>query len=146
MPRPSWPAYAMGIAQAVALRSEDPSRQVGAVILRPDNSIASVGYNGAPAGVDLPPAIWHSAQRHQYIIHAEVNALRWTTPRDTLGGYCCVTHHHCIECLKAIAAMGILTVFWKDAPGAKHDLSLIGAGSTVLGIRLTQLKEQNGAI
>ena len=139
MPRPDWPSYAMGIAEAVALRSEDPSRQVGAVILRPDNSIASVGYNGAPAGVNLPDDIWLSSERHRYIIHAEVNALRWTTPRDTLGGYCCVTHHPCIECLKALAAMGIAEVFWKHVPGVRHDLAALGAESVMLGINLTHL-------
>jgi deoxycytidylate deaminase len=39
----NWDQYAMSIAEAVAQKSKDPWHKVGAVILREDNSIASVG-------------------------------------------------------------------------------------------------------
>lgn len=48
----NWDEYAMSIAEVVAKKSKDPWRQVGAVILREDNSIASVGYNGFPQGIE----------------------------------------------------------------------------------------------
>ncbi len=43
----SWDEYFMGIAKLSALRSKDPSTQVGACIVSDDNRILSIGYNGA---------------------------------------------------------------------------------------------------
>lgn len=48
-PRPYWPEYFLGIAEAVAVRGDCTRRQVGAVIVKGDR-IVSTGYNGAPAG------------------------------------------------------------------------------------------------
>ena len=46
----SWDEYFMGIAMLAAKRSKDPSTQVGACIVSPDNIIISTGYNGMPKG------------------------------------------------------------------------------------------------
>ena len=46
----SWDEYFMGIAELSALRSKDPSTQVGACIVSADNKILSMGYNGFPKG------------------------------------------------------------------------------------------------
>ena len=43
----SWDEYFMSIAELSAMRSKDPSTQVGACIVR-NNNILSVGYNGMP--------------------------------------------------------------------------------------------------
>ena len=43
----------MELAIAASLRSEDPYVQVGSCILREDMSVASVGYNGAPSGIEI---------------------------------------------------------------------------------------------
>ena len=48
----SWDEYFMGIAYLSAMRSKDPSTQVGACIVSDDNRILSIGYNGAPNGFD----------------------------------------------------------------------------------------------
>jgi dCMP deaminase len=42
----------MGIAIMTSKRSADPSSQVGCVLVRPDNRIVSLGYNGFPKGSD----------------------------------------------------------------------------------------------
>ena len=42
----SWDEYFMGVAMLAARRSKDPSTQVGACIVSPDNIIISTGYNG----------------------------------------------------------------------------------------------------
>ena len=44
----SWDEYFMGIALLSAMRSKDPSTQVGACIVNAQNKIMSVGYNGRP--------------------------------------------------------------------------------------------------
>ena len=42
----NWDQYFMGVAKLSALRSKDPSTQVGACIVGDDNRILSIGYNG----------------------------------------------------------------------------------------------------
>ena len=46
----TWDQYFMGMAHLSALRSKDPSTQVGAVIVSPANKVVSIGYNGLPKG------------------------------------------------------------------------------------------------
>ena len=46
----SWDEYFMGLAHLSALRSKDPSTQVGACIVDGNNKVVSIGYNGFPMG------------------------------------------------------------------------------------------------
>jgi len=108
--RLNWTEYALALAETAALRSEDPWLKVGAVVLRPDRSVASIGYNGAPSGVQLN---WDDREsRRPYVIHAEANALRYVTPMDTRGGLLAVTHRPCMNCLPLISAYGIKEIFY----------------------------------
>ena len=43
-----WEEYFMAIAKLSAMRSKDPSTQVGACIVSNDNRSLSIGYNGTP--------------------------------------------------------------------------------------------------
>jgi dCMP deaminase len=43
-----WDRYFLDIAEEVSKASKDPSTKVGAVIVRPDRTVASLGYNGLP--------------------------------------------------------------------------------------------------
>jgi dCMP deaminase len=105
-----WDEYAIGIAEAVAKKSKDPWNKVGAVILREDKSIASVGYNGFPQGVEED---WSNRdERRKYVIHAEQNALRYIKPGDGDTLYC--TLLPCGDCIKAIAAYKIKKVIYKE--------------------------------
>ena len=108
--RIGWEEYALALADVAALRSEDPWLKVGAVVLRPDNSVASIGYNGAPSGVSLP---WEDRElRRPFVIHAEVNALRYATPTEIKGGLVAVTHRPCQACIPLIASYGITKVVY----------------------------------
>jgi deoxycytidylate deaminase len=46
----SWDDYFMSISFLSAMRSKDPSTQVGACIVSPDKRIVGIGYNGFPRG------------------------------------------------------------------------------------------------
>lgn len=46
----SWDQYFMGVAKLSAMRSKDPSTQVGACIINSDRRIVGIGYNGLPQG------------------------------------------------------------------------------------------------
>ena len=47
-----WDKRFIELADHVAQWSRDPSTKVGAVIVRTDKTVASMGFNGFPRGVD----------------------------------------------------------------------------------------------
>ena len=55
----SWDEYFMAIAKLSAMRSKDPSTQVGACIVGADNRILSIGYNGTPNGFNDDEFPWN---------------------------------------------------------------------------------------
>lgn len=132
MNRLNWAEYGLVIAQAVSTRSEDPWHKVGAVAFRSDNSVAGVGYNGPPSGINLNWA--DRAGRHPFIIHAEINALRWTTPQDIKDGWLASTREPCSKCLASIAAHGIKFVVYIDANSEVN-----GELAAYMGIHLQQM-------
>ena len=108
--RISWDEYALKLALVAAERSEDPYIKVGACALRLDKSVAGLGYNGAPAGINID---WSNRdERRKRVIHAEVNALRYVQPNECSLLAC--TLLPCNECLRMIAAYGIKNVFYYD--------------------------------
>ena len=108
--RPSWARYALELAKAASLRSEDPYLKVGACVLREDKSVAGVGYNGPPAGINID---WSDRdERRKRVVHAEINALRHTRPGEPHLLAC--TLLPCNDCLKTIAAYGVKQVWYEE--------------------------------
>ena len=106
--RISWEEYALRIADVASLRSEDPRTRVGCCLLRHDHTVASLGYNGAPSGVEID---WENREeKHKRVIHAEINALRMIKPGECYMA--AVTHTPCNDCLKSLAAYGIKKVVY----------------------------------
>lgn len=136
--RPSWEQYALGLAIAAAARSEDLNYKVGAVVLRPDNSVAGVGFNGAPSGVTLD---WADRDgRRPFVIHAEMNALRYCSRMEVSGGLVAVTHSPCTHCLPMIAAYGIERVVYAyELDEAVHSLDERTSIASGLGIEVVRL-------
>ncbi len=126
----SWQDYFMGIAKLSAMRSKDPSTQVGACIVDQNNKIVSVGYNGMPYGIDDATAKWGKLgewqdTKYPYVCHAELNAIL-NSPRSVVGCRIFVTHHPCNECAKAIVQSGIKEVIYEDSkPGKTSDVARI---------------------
>ena len=108
--RISWEHYALELAKVASQRSEDPYLKVGACILRKDNSVAALGYNGAPPNVEIDWA--DRDERRKRVIHAEINALRYIKPNECYLLAC--THLPCNECLRAIASYGIGNVVFGE--------------------------------
>ena len=115
----SWDEYFMGIAKLSALRSKDPSTQVGACIVSSDNRILSIGYNGAPNGFcdDIFP--WDRKgdaleTKYLYVCHAELNAILnfRGNKRDLENSKIYVALFPCNECAKAIIQSGIKEVIF----------------------------------
>jgi dCMP deaminase len=81
-----WDVRFLHLAQIVALWSKDPSTKVGAVIVRPDMTVASQGYNGFPKGMSDAPTLYEVRdEKYSRIIHAEMNALLHC--REEVVGY-----------------------------------------------------------
>ena len=76
----TWDEYFMAIAKLSAMRSKDPSTQVGACIVDKNNRVLSLGYNGAPNGYSDDIFPWDREgneleTKYPYVVHAERNAI-----------------------------------------------------------------------
>ena len=112
-------AYHMGIAVLSAMRSKDPSTQVGACIVSEDNRILSTGYNGTPNGIEDVHFNWERegdalCTKYPYVIHAEANAILnfRGNMQDMKGAVIFVTLFPCNECAKLIVQSGIQKVVY----------------------------------
>ena len=111
----SWDEYFMGVALLAARRSKDPSTQVGACIVSPDNIIISTGYNGMPKGCsddEFPWAREGEDTKYPYVVHAELNAILNANGRDLRGSRIYVALFPCNECAKAIIQSGVKQVIY----------------------------------
>ncbi len=71
-----WHVRFICLAHHVAQWSYDPSTKCGSVIIRPNRTIASVGYNGFPRGCDDDPKFYKDRPlKYMRILHGEVNAI-----------------------------------------------------------------------
>lgn len=81
-----WDIRFLQLAETVAQWSKDPSTKVGAVIARPDRTVASLGYNGFPRGMRDDPELYADRERKlSRVVHAELNAI--LNAREPLRGY-----------------------------------------------------------
>ncbi|MCH5171529.1 MAG: dCMP deaminase family protein [Erysipelotrichales bacterium] len=112
----TWEEYFMGIAQLSALRSKDPSTQVGACIANADNKVVSIGYNGMPHGLNDDHMPWGRGEglesKYLYVCHAEFNAILNSNISNLKGTKIYVTLFPCNECTKAIIQTGIKEVIY----------------------------------
>ena len=121
----SWDEYFMGIALLSAMRSKDPNTQVGACIVSSDNRILSMGYNGAPRGLDDDVMHWDREgsfleTKYAYVCHAELNAIL-NYRGDLSGSKLYVALFPCNECAKAIIQAGIKEIIYADDKYANAD-------------------------
>lgn len=71
-----WDRRFITLAEEVAAWSKDPSSQVGAVIVRPDRRVVSMGFNGFPQAMPDDEALYADRdEKLSRILHAEMNAL-----------------------------------------------------------------------
>lgn len=107
-----WQARFIGLAKEIACWSKDPSSRVGSVIVRPDRTICSVGFNGFPRGVeDSQDAITNRDAKLLRTIHAELNAI--LSAKESLAGYSLFVwpFQPCAQCAAAIIQSGITKVY-----------------------------------
>lgn len=105
---PKWTGRFLDLAEFIAGWSRDPSTKVGAVIVRPDKTIASVGYNGFPRGVDDTHQRYADREtKYGLVVHAEANAI--VAASESLEGCTIFTWPFppCSDCAGLIVQSGI---------------------------------------
>lgn len=115
-----WDRRFLALAEHVASWSKDPSTQTGAVIVRPDRTIASMGYNGFPRGIeDDSDRLNDRQQKYDLIVHCEMNAI--LSAREPLTGYTIYVYPFltCQRCAVHIVQTGIKRVVVPISPPDK---------------------------
>lgn len=123
MNRPTWDEYFMEIARLVASRSTCLRRQVGAVMVK-DKNILATGYNGTPTGIRHCAEVGclrqqlnvPSGERHELCrgLHAEQNAIIQAAKHGTSieGATLYCNTMPCIICSKMVINAGIKRVVY----------------------------------
>ncbi len=112
-----WDTRFLELAEQVASWSKDPSTKCGAVIVRPDKAVVSVGFNGFPMGCDDGAHLYEDREmKLSRVVHAELNAILHA--REALHGYTIYTHPSgwgpsCDRCSAYIIQSGIKRVVHK---------------------------------
>lgn len=118
-PIKKWDLRFLQLAKFISGWSKDPSTQTGAVIVRPNKSICSVGFNGFPAAmVDNENYYNDRDEKYSRIVHCEMNAARFAT--EDLNGFTLYTYPFmsCDRCFVHMANYGIIRFV---APAASPD-------------------------
>ncbi len=142
----SWDEYFMAVAQLSALRSKDPSTQVGACIVNVRKRIIGIGYNGFPTGCSDDELPWDREggfldTKYPYVCHAELNAVTNATNRQDLeGATLYVSLFPCNECAKLIVQTGIKEVIYLSDKYADKDIFVASRRIlSMAGVKLRQL-------
>lgn len=109
-----WDKRFIEMAEFVADWSKDPSTKVGAVIVRPDRTIASVGFNGFARGVlDTAERLSNRELKYPLTVHAEINAI--LSAKEPVRGHTLYVSplSPCTTCAGAIIQAGISQVVAK---------------------------------
>jgi len=114
--RTDWDRYFLNLARETATRSNCVRRQHGSVIVK-NRRIRSTGYNGPPSGHPhcsdggCPRAQSETPSGWAYdacvAIHAEANAILYSSPEEREGATIYITGVPCFGCAKLIANSGI---------------------------------------
>lgn len=116
MSNEKWDRRFLELAKLVSTWSKDPSTQCGAAIVRPNNSVASVGFNGFPQGMSDADELYANREiKYSRVVHCEVNALLFA--REPVNGYTLYTTGPCCDrCAVQMIQAGITRFVAYTAP------------------------------
>lgn len=117
--RVSWDEYFLELARTTSTRATCSRRRHGAVIVK-GRRIVATGYNGGPSGMvhcdeggcprAASPASPGRDDERCIAIHAEANALLFSSPEEREGAALFCTGAPCFDCAKLIANSGVTEV------------------------------------
>lgn len=103
-----WDLRFLELAETVSHWSKDPSTKCGSVIVRPDLTIASIGFNGFARGMnDHAERYANRETKYSRIIHAEMNAV--LSAAEPVKGYTMYVHplFPCDRCMPHLIQAGL---------------------------------------
>ena len=103
-----WDKRFLELSKLVSNWSKDPSTQTGAVIVRPDKTVASIGFNGFPKDMpDFQENYLNREEKYSRIIHCEMNAMIFCP--EKINGYTLYTYPllSCDRCAVHMIQAGI---------------------------------------
>lgn len=116
--RPSWDVYFLGLAKSVSKRASCPRRSHGCVLVNPNKTIISCGYNGSAPGcktcLEVGCSLLHNHCNRAE--HAERNALYRAAMEglSVVGSTAYITGEPCHQCLRALLCAGIQKIVYID--------------------------------
>ena len=117
-----WDEYFMGIAEAVSMKSKDPSSKMGCVIVDENKRVVSTGYNGLVQGSnESKMTLSERPMKYYFAIHSEMNALIFAH-QDLTG---CTVYNRvatCENCLKYCLQAGIKRFVYKELRVHSHSV------------------------
>jgi dCMP deaminase len=119
-----WDRLFLDICLRMAEMSKDTSTKTGCVVVRPDKSVASVGFNGFPRGVnDAIKSRYERPQKYMYTEHCDRNAILTAAKHGVSLAGCTMylTGPPCADCTRAIIQSGIVEVVWPKANRMEDD-------------------------
>lgn len=146
--RITWDQYFMGLAFAVAQRSEDPSIKHGCVLVsRKENIILATGYNGLIPGLSPDKVDIHTRpEKYKWMQHSEKNAvLNATQPLKFVDGgvKAYITGLPCTDCIQILSIVGVKEIYIANRRGyLHHDQKIIDDFDLVIaerGIKLVRM-------
>ena len=109
--------HLMTLAKFLAMRTDDPTTGVGAIITNENMEIFGLGWNGFPKKARYGEFARASGKdknaqdkKYPFVIHAEQNALMMRNTKNIKGGTLFVTRIPCNECTPLLEMQGIKKV------------------------------------
>lgn len=122
----------MEMADVISKRSRCSRAQIGAVVVSANQRIASTGYNGPAATLNVDGSCINWCPRAQGVtpldnmydscpsIHSEANALLYVDRSRIEGGTIYITDVACLQCAKLISNSGVSRVVMRVSSTAAH--------------------------
>jgi len=127
--KPKFIDYFMKVAELTATLSYAKRLQVGAVIVKGNQTIGT-GYNGMPTDWENICEIEQddgSLKTKPEVLHAETNAIAKVaqSTESSQGATLFCTHAPCIDCAKLIYQAGIEAVYYKETYRSEDGLNFL---------------------
>jgi dCMP deaminase len=108
----NWDNYFLKLVYQVAEKSKDPKTKIGAILVNPDKSVISMGFNGPPMGVwDIPQRL-DRPEKYFFFEHAERNAIFLAAKNGikTNGSVLYTQGIPCCDCARGVIQSGVCCV------------------------------------
>ena len=117
-----WDQFYMGMAFYVAMKSEDDSTHIGAVIVNQFNRAVSFGYNGLPSGVLNTENKNTRPEKYFYFEHAERKSI-YNAEKIDPGCRIYVNQFPCPDCTRGIIQKKIEEVIFHHGFNVAGDVT-----------------------